>query len=177
MSQSTLTVCALASHAQPIILSCMVGFENYLAQIIIKPRQCVLCKNHVATSKVSFTVRTYSLCIGLNETYLCPAHNFVVGPASGMMRYKDLVFHTIVRSHQGAISLSALGGGISVLWTHFFSSQYIFLTEGVKLYKYNIYIYFCEIRLFDLYFPQFCRSDMSKYGYLKVLRRVPSTSR
>ena len=28
-----------------------------------------------------------------------------------------------------------------------------------------------------LYFPQFCKSDMSKYGYLKVFQRVPSTSR
>ena len=70
-------------------------FENYLAQTIIKPRQCVQCKNHVATSKVKFTVRTYSLCIILceNETYLCAAHNFVAGPASGMVRYKVLVFH------------------------------------------------------------------------------------
>ena len=99
----------------------MVGFKKYLAQIIIKPRQCVLCKNHVAMSKVKFTVCTYSLCIGLNETYSCPAHNFVVGPASGMVQYKDLVFHPLVRSHQGAILLKALGGGISVLWTHFFS--------------------------------------------------------
>ena len=64
--------------------------------MIIKPRQCVLCKNHVAASKVKFTVRTYSLCIGLNETCLCPAHNFVVAPASGMMQYKNLVFHAFV---------------------------------------------------------------------------------
>ena len=83
----------------------MVGFENYLAQMIIKPRQHVLCKNQVAMSKVKFTVHTYSLCIGLNETYLCPAGNSVVGPASGMVRYKDLVFHPFVRSHQGAVLL------------------------------------------------------------------------
>ena len=70
----------------------MVGFENYLAQMIIKTRQCVLYKSHVATLKAKFTVRTYILCIGLNETYLSPAHNFVVGPASGMMRYRNLVF-------------------------------------------------------------------------------------
>ena len=92
-SQSTLTFCALASHVQPIISFCMVGSENYLALMIKKPSQCVLCNNHVATSKARFTVRTYSLCIGLNDTHLCPAHNFVVGPASGMVRYKDLVFH------------------------------------------------------------------------------------
>ena len=100
----------------------MVGFENYMAQMIIKPRKYVLCKNHVATSKVKFTGRTYSLCISLNETYLCPAYNFVVRPASGMGRYKDLVSHPFVWSHEGAIILKALGGGISVLWTHFFSS-------------------------------------------------------
>ena len=71
--------------------------------MIIKLRQCVLHKSHVATSKVKFTVHTYNLCIGLNETYLCPAHNFVVGPAPGMVQYRDLVFHPFVRSHQGAI--------------------------------------------------------------------------
>ena len=50
-SQSTLTVCALTSHVQPIISSGMVGFENYLAQMIIKTRQCVLYKKHVALSR------------------------------------------------------------------------------------------------------------------------------
>ena len=54
-SQSTLT----ASYVQPIISSGMVGFENYLAQMIIKTRQCVLFKNHVATQKTEFKVRTY----------------------------------------------------------------------------------------------------------------------
>ena len=28
-------------------------------------------------------------------------------------------------------------------------------------------MFICEIWLFDLYFPQFCTSDMSKYGYLE----------
>ena len=74
-------------------------------------------------SKVKFTVRTYSLCIGLNETYSCPAHNFVVGPASRIVRYKDLVFHPFVRSYQGAILLKAIGRGMSFVWTHFFSSS------------------------------------------------------
>ena len=91
--------------------------------MIIKTRHCVLCKNHFATSKVKFTVCTHSLCIGLYETYLCPAHNFVVGSASGMGQYRDLVFHSFVQSHQGAILLRALGGGISVLWTHFVSKS------------------------------------------------------
>ena len=103
----------------------MVGFENYLAQMTIKPRQYVLCKNHVTMSKVKFTVCTYILCIGLNETYSCRAHNFVVGPASGIVQYKDLVFHAFVQSHQGATLPKALGGGISVLWTLFFSSYSI----------------------------------------------------
>ena len=31
--------------------------------------------------------------------------------------------------------------------------------------------------LFVLYFPQFCKPDMSMYGYLEVFLRVPSTSR
>ena len=68
-------------------------------------------------------VHTYSLCIGLNETYSCPACEFVVGPAPGMVLYRDLVFHPFLQYHQGTIVLKALGGGISVLWTHFFSSH------------------------------------------------------
>ena len=38
-------------------------------------------------------------------------------------------------------------------------------------------MFICEVWLFDWYFPQFCKSDMSKYGYLEVFQRVPSTSR
>ena len=34
-------------------------------------------------------------------------------------------------------------------------------------------MFICEIR----FFPQFCKSDMSKYGYLEVFQRVPLTSR
>ena len=34
-----------------------------------------------------------------------------------------------------------------------------------------------SIWLFHWYFPQFSKSDMSKYGYLEVFQRVPSTSR
>ena len=75
-------------------------------------------KNQVATSIVKFTNRNYSPCIGLNEIYLCPAHSFV---ASGMVQYRDLIFHPFVRSHQGPVLLKALGGGISVQGTHFFS--------------------------------------------------------
>ena len=38
-------------------------------------------------------------------------------------------------------------------------------------------MFICEIWLFDWYFPQFCKSDTSKYGYLEVFQRVPSTLR
>ena len=38
-------------------------------------------------------------------------------------------------------------------------------------------MFICEIWLFDWYFPQFCKSDVSKYGYLEVFQRVHSTSR
>ena len=75
------------------------GFENYLAQMIIKTKQSVLCKNHVVTSKIKSTAHTYRFCIGLSKicsSSSCPAHNFVVGPASGMVRYRDLAFHPFV---------------------------------------------------------------------------------
>ena len=35
-------------------------------------------------------------------------------------------------------------------------------------------MFICEIWLFVWYFPQFCTSDMSKYGYLEVFQRAPS---
>ena len=38
-------------------------------------------------------------------------------------------------------------------------------------------MFICEICLFDWYFPQFCKSYMSKYGYLEVFQRVPATSK
>ena len=31
-------------------------------------------------------------------------------------------------------------------------------------------MFICEIGFFDWYFPQFCKSDMSKYGYLEGFR-------
>ena len=64
--------------------------------MIITTRQCVMCKNHVAKLKVVVTVCTYSLCLGFSETCLCPPHNFVVMHASGVVSYRDLVFHWIV---------------------------------------------------------------------------------
>ena len=38
-------------------------------------------------------------------------------------------------------------------------------------------MFICEIWLFVWYFPQFCKSDMSKYGHFEVFQRVPLTSR
>ena len=38
-------------------------------------------------------------------------------------------------------------------------------------------MFICEIWLFHWYFPQFCKSDMSKYGYLEMFQRVPSRLR
>ena len=32
-------------------------------------------------------------------------------------------------------------------------------------------MFICEILLFDWYFPEFCKFDMSKYGYLEVFQR------
>ena len=34
-------------------------------------------------------------------------------------------------------------------------------------------MFICEIWLFDWYFPQFCKSDMSKYGYLGSVSEGP----
>ena len=36
-------------------------------------------------------------------------------------------------------------------------------------------MFICEIWLFHWYFPQFWISEISKYGYLEVFQRVPST--
>ena len=37
-------------------------------------------------------------------------------------------------------------------------------------------MFICGIWLFVWYLPQFCTSDMTKYGYLEVFQTVPSTS-
>ena len=95
----------------------MVGFENYLAQIITKTSQFVLCKYHVVTSKVKFTVCTNSLCIGFSEICLCPAHNFVAAPVSGMTRYRDPVSHPFVRPIK-VLSYSRYYAGASVSYGH-----------------------------------------------------------
>ena len=43
--------------------------------------------------------------------------------------------------------------------------------------KESNYIVICKFWLFKLFFPQYYKSDMSKYGYLEVFLRVPSISR
>ena len=45
------------------------------------------------------------------------------------------------------------------------------------LLKESNYIVICKFWLFKLFFPQYYKSDMSKYGYLEVFLRVPSISR
>ena len=44
-SQSAFKLCAVQNCVQTITSSCMVLFKNYLAEMIIMTRQCVVCKN------------------------------------------------------------------------------------------------------------------------------------
>ena len=59
----------------PITSSCMVGFENYMSQMIITTRRCVACKNHVARSKKN-NVTVSMLSLRVPES--CPTLNFIV---------------------------------------------------------------------------------------------------
>ena len=74
-SQSALKLCADASlklvHVRTITLSCMVGFENNLVQMVILTKQCVMNKNHVARSIIYVTVCTQTLCKNFSETSSC----------------------------------------------------------------------------------------------------------
>ena len=60
-SQLAVKVCMFQNHVRPISSSCMVGFKNYLAQMIITTRQCVMCKNRVARSKFKVTA-AFTVC-------------------------------------------------------------------------------------------------------------------
>ena len=51
-------VCVFQIRVQPITSLCKVGFKNYLIQMIIMTRRCVVCTNHVARSSVKVTVGT-----------------------------------------------------------------------------------------------------------------------
>ena len=72
-SQPALKVCAFQIHVPPITSSFIVGFENYMAEMIIVTRRCVVYKNHVPRSKVKVSADTSSL--GISE--LCPTHCFI----------------------------------------------------------------------------------------------------
>ena len=61
-------------------------------------------------------------------------------------------------------------GAISPLFHNIFS---ISLTSRVQL---NIYL-LNVVNQISFFFPQFCKSDKSKYGYLEVFQRVPWNSR
>ena len=45
-------------HVRTVTLSCMVGFDNNLVQMIIMTKQCLMNKNHLIRSKVYVTVCT-----------------------------------------------------------------------------------------------------------------------
>ena len=58
-SQLALKVCAFQNCVQPITLSCMVGFKQYLADMFIMTRQYVACKNMSLgqRSRLQFTLK------------------------------------------------------------------------------------------------------------------------
>ena len=58
-------------HVRMVTLSCMVGFENSLVQMILMTKQYVMNKNHVVKSKVCVTVCILALCIDFSETCSC----------------------------------------------------------------------------------------------------------
>ena len=65
-------------------------------------------------------------CPRIPTQYTTPAHNFVVGPVSGVVRYKNLVFPSVCMVPLRRYLTQGTSGGISVLWTHFFSSCFFF---------------------------------------------------
>ena len=106
----------------------------------------------------------YVICIGLNESYSCLVHDFVVGPDPGMMQYRDVGFHSFVGSHQGTILLKALGGGISVPWTHFFLFQVFFFHEEPLFHFLPLHF-----PLITAYYPlaqQSCGGDIGSVPYV-----------
>ena len=71
-SKAALQVCAFRIRVRPITSSCMVGFKNCLAQIIIKTRRCVACKNYVARSTVKVKAALY-VCAFQNRVQPIPS--------------------------------------------------------------------------------------------------------
>ena len=71
-SQPALKFRAFQIHVRPITSSCIVGFENYLAEMIMS-RRYVACKTYVPRSKVKVTADTLSL--GIPKS--CPTQYFI----------------------------------------------------------------------------------------------------
>ena len=61
-------------------------------------------------------------------------------------------------------------------WEQFLPFSTIF-SIYISNFRSQDYIVICKIWLLKLFFPQYYKSDMSKYGYLEVFLRVPSISR
>ena len=80
-------------HSWLITLSFVVELYKCLAETMIMTRQCVACKNHIASSKVKVTVCMLTLCIGQSVTCLCLAHHFVlhsgISKLFGVNNYHD----------------------------------------------------------------------------------------
>ena len=74
-SQLALKVCAFKIHVRPITSSCIVGSENYLAEMIILIRCCVACKNHVPRLKIKVKVMADTLSLGIPES--CQVYNVI----------------------------------------------------------------------------------------------------
>ena len=70
----TMCVSVFLIRVRPITSLCMVGFKNYLAQMINKIRRCVARKNYVTRSRFKVTVGTQSFCVLKS----CPTHNFIM---------------------------------------------------------------------------------------------------
>ena len=84
-SQPALKFRAFQIHVRPITSSCIVGFENYLAEMIMS-RRYVACKTYVPRSKVKVTADTLSL--GIPKS--CPTQNFI--PKIGEIWFKHIYF-------------------------------------------------------------------------------------
>ena len=63
---------------RPVTLSCMVGFEKKMVQMIFMTSRCVANKIYVASLKANVIVRTLTLLTDYNESLLYPAYNFVL---------------------------------------------------------------------------------------------------
>ena len=90
VTASTLSLCISEPCPTHNFIWKLVGFEKYLAEIIIT-RRCVACKNHVAKSKVKVTVHTYSLCIGICVQLIT---------SSSMLWFENYLAQMIIKTRQ-----------------------------------------------------------------------------